>query len=126
MLLWAIPIHRAPSRVVVDLDGNVRVYKRWVHGAQDGVLYLPDEVRVFTLDRSGAEREGYRVAISPDLKRLTNWTAPVRLQRVTGSIYRLEWGSFHLVDEVYHADSEGLSPVLQEEVVVNYVPRLIP
>jgi len=119
-LFWAIPIHHAPSKIVIDLEGRARVYTRWVFGAREDSLFLPDRVPVFTRDRTGAERPGYRVQVQEQTRQLTEWRTPTRLRRTLGSIYRLEWSDTTLMDGHYTPDSDGISPILLDDVGVDY------
>lgn len=120
LVLWGIPLHHAPAKVVVDLEGRARVYTRWVYGTSDSALFLPDRVPIFTRDRSGAELPGYRVQVPEQTRGLTEWRSPTRLRRVLGGIYRLEWSDTLLMDGHYESDAGGLSPILKDDVGVDY------
>lgn len=117
---WAFPVWRVPEAVVVGPSGEYHVRTRWIALRESDNQAIPHRVPIVTRLADGTEHQGLRVRGLPGQTSISGWEAPDGVRRVIGTIYRVRRGSVELSDGWYPLDTNGLSPVVKKETLVDY------
>lgn len=124
---WSVTFPGVPTRVVIDMDGNVTIDTRAAKRGEVRQGRLPTRVPIFSKFRNGTEVLGYYwQEPGTDRYSIREGKQPHSVHYVFGKWYELAWTEDFLMlsHASYVTDPSKLRGSITNEVEIKYFPRL--